>query len=82
MARVPYSAAVPLIRAIYARDDGGAGCCMHVVLDDGNVETGSIRWVLDENAPCVDCRRCAEVLLSMSVTARKKAIGRAFSREF
>lgn len=78
MARVPYTAAVPLIRAIYARDDGLAGCCLHVVLDDGNYDC--VDWCLERDDICDECYECAQVLKTLSQTALKKAIRVAHDR--
>jgi len=71
-ARLPYTAAVPLIRAIYSRSDGITGCCLHVVLDDGNWDC--LDWCLAQEGICDECRACAGVLASMSMTARRKAL--------
>lgn len=34
------------LRAIYEREGGAAGCCLHLAADDGNVDDGSIAWCL------------------------------------
>jgi hypothetical protein len=67
--RVPAAEAVPLIRKIYERN--GVGCCLHVALDDGNWDC--LSWCLEQPDCCDECRACGELLLRMSVTARKKA---------
>lgn len=68
--RVPAAEAVPLIRAIDLRSYGSF-CCLHAVLADGNWD--SIPWCLEQPDCCDECRACGELLLRMSVTARKKA---------
>lgn len=65
---------LPLARAIYARKGGAVGCCLHIVLDDGNVEDGSVQYCLEQatEAKHEDCKELAEKLLQMSKTQRKK----------
>lgn len=77
MARVPASAAVPLIQTIYDRNS--VGCCLHVVTDDGNIDDASVDWCLQYaiERDCDECAQCAQVLRSMSPTARRKAIRQA-----
>lgn len=60
---------------IYARHS--AGCCWHIVLDDGNTDTGSVQWVLEKCLPQNgadhnDCVEIGPLLLAMSVTQRDK----------
>lgn len=62
----------PVVRALYLMC--GAGCCLHVVLDDGNVETDSVRWC-GQWATSQGHRGCgalADVLLRCSTTQRIK----------
>lgn len=33
-----------LIQQIYATTEGGAGCCWHIVTDDGNLEAHNVAW--------------------------------------
>ncbi len=61
----------PLVRALHARHS--AGCCLHVVLDDGNIDDRSVRFCLD-NAKHVDCKELASILMDMSRTQRKKLL--------
>lgn len=37
-------AVLPLVRALYASPEGGAGCCLHIVLDDCNVEDSHVAF--------------------------------------
>lgn len=64
----------PLVRALYARPGGEAGCCLHVVLDDGNVKDDQVRFCLDEagRKGHPDCAELASKLLEMSKTQRLK----------
>lgn len=62
----------PAVRALYARNL--VGCCLHVVLDDGNVEDASvehcIEWAQKQGHP--ECEALARTLLRMSKTQRLK----------
>ena len=70
------SEALPLVRALYEWD--GAGCCLHVVLDDHNVEDvfveSSIEKAITEGHWY--CEVLARMLRSMSKTQRMK-LGRS-----
>lgn len=66
---------LPLVRALYARH--GAGCCWHVVLDDGNYDC--VSWCVDriEKEGCYDggdteCFALAELLPRLSKTQLRK----------
>ena len=58
--------------ALYMRHP--AGCCLHIVLDDGNVDTSSVEFCVNyatkEGHP--DCLYLANLLLQMSRTQRLK----------
>jgi hypothetical protein len=79
----------PLIREIYGSHPGG--CCWHIVLDDGNVEDGHVRWVVDEwlSRPesaerCKTrqaCMKLGELLPRMSRTQRSKMVRYAFASD-
>jgi hypothetical protein len=60
---------LPFVNELYKRH--AAGCCLHVVLDDGNVEDSSVEHCI-ENAEHDDCIRLAHLLRLMSKTQRKK----------
>lgn len=51
------------------------GCCLHIVLSDGNVEDHSVAscrdLAIERNHP--DCVEVAELMLRMSRTQRNKA---------
>jgi len=64
--------ALPLKASIYARHS--AGCCLHVVIDDGNLASDTIRRSL-ERATHDDCRALATMLLEMTMTQRRKVYG-------
>jgi hypothetical protein len=63
---------LPLVRALYALPFHGVGGHLHIVLDDGNIEDGSVRFCLDaaRGANCAPCAELAEKLLEMSKTQR------------
>lgn len=71
---------LPLVHALYATAHGAVGGCLHIVLDDGNVETGHVKFALAyarENG-CADCTALGEKLLQMSTTQRAKLSARAY----
>ena len=63
---------LPLVQAVYARHC--AGCCLHIVTDDGNVDQGCAEFCLEQarKSGHVDCLAAAEQLVLMSPTQRKK----------
>jgi len=65
---------LPLVRRLYERHS--AGCCWHVVLDDGNVGDGIVaETAADARAhPCgaAECLELATLLPQMSTTQRRK----------
>lgn len=65
---------LPMVREIYAMPGGGAGHCLHVVLDDNNVGDDSVRYALEEavRAQCSRCVQVATLLLQMTKTQRLK----------
>lgn len=65
----------PLVTALYKVH--GAGCCLHLALDDGNLDADSIRYCLGyakENGHG-GCVRIAEMLLQMTPTQRRRLHG-------
>jgi hypothetical protein len=66
--------ALPFVRAVYSQTNGGAGCCLHIVLDDNNVDDhfveSCIKWA-DERGHEL-CAKTARMLRSMSKTQRWK----------
>lgn len=72
--------AAALIRELYRAPTGGAGCCLHVIIDDGNTGDGfldaaELERIRDVGHPL--CVRLAEMLAAMSTTQRRKAIAMA-----
>ena len=64
-----------LVDSIYKRHC--AGCCWHVVLDDGNIEDNVVAWVANEwleQTACKrpECRTLAPLMIKMTKTQRKK----------
>ena len=60
----------PLVKALYERNS--VGCCLHIVLDEGNVEDSDVAfclsWARTEGHEA--CIQLAEKLLLMSRTQR------------
>lgn len=65
---------VPIGRAIYARH--AAGCCLHVTIDDGNVDDACVRGCasLATASGHDDCAVVARAMEKMSKTQRRKFI--------
>lgn len=57
-----------LVKSIYARHS--AGCCWHVVLDDGNTERAIIGHTAEMAGECgyVDCKALGELASLLSCT--------------
>lgn len=65
---------LPLVRALYASEQGVCGCCLHIVLDDGNLEF-ECKWFCWEQATQMkhkNCERLAVLLLQMTPTQLRK----------
>lgn len=65
---------LPLVRALYERPAGGAGCCLHVLLDDGNVGDSTAQFCAEyaRREGHADCMELAALLVQMSPTQRRK----------
>lgn len=63
---------LPVCRLLYA--EHSAGCCLHIVLDDYNVEDHSVEFCIEhaEAAGHPFCASLARALRSMSRTQRRK----------
>jgi hypothetical protein len=63
---------MPLVRKLYERN--AVGCCLHILLDDGNVEDGHARFCLLQalQQKHWDCIELATAVMQMSKTQRKK----------
>lgn len=63
---------LPLVRAVYARHC--AGCCLHILTDDGNVCQDDADYCLQraQETGHADCLAAAELLVQMSPTQRRK----------
>lgn len=71
---------LPLVEALYARNS--VGCCLHIVLDDGNVEGGSVEFCIDQamERGHKECEELARMLTLMSKTQRRKLANTRFKR--
>jgi hypothetical protein len=63
---------LPLVQAVYDRHT--AGCCLHILTDDGNVDDGDAAFCLEQakQQGHADCLAAAELLVRMSKTQRLK----------
>lgn len=69
----------PLISAVYARPNGGAGCCLHVITDDGNYDCA--QWVLENlNRSHPECIAAAEMMVQMTESQIARATRRGYPR--
>lgn len=68
-----------MVREYYALEGNGAGGSLHIVLDDGNVETADVKRCRDYAVECADWRGVilADLLLLMTRRQRHKVYGRA-----
>lgn len=70
---------LPLAQRIY--DRSAVGCCLHIVLDDENVETSSVAFCVQQarKENHADCLELATALMECSITQRTK-LGRLVTR--
>lgn len=64
--------ALPLVRAVYKRHC--AGCCLHIVTDDCNVEQDDAEFCLAQARELghTDCLAAATMLVQMTPTQRRE----------
>src|SRR5687767_10625882 len=64
----------PLVRLLFRSPDGPVGCCLHILLSDGNVGAGAAEFCRNQarEKGHADCERLAELLMQMSPTQHKK----------
>jgi len=62
----------PLAEALYRGPGGAVGCCLHVVLEDFNLDDASMQFCIDwaANAEHHHCSTLADLLWRMSPTQR------------
>ena len=66
-----------MIDALYETPEGGCGCCLHIVLDDGNMEYEAVEFCVNwakkrEHTKCIEL---AEALLELTVDERESVTG-------
>ncbi len=68
------AAILPLVQRHYANPGGSAGCCLHIVLDDGNLGDEHVIYCVKvaKHKGHKDCEGLARILFCMSKTQRKK----------
>ncbi len=67
---------VPLIRAVYDSPLGGAGCCLHVVTDDGNWDCAEYVLEYARERKCPGCITAAEMMVQMTESQISRATTR------
>ncbi len=74
---------LPLVRAIYQRSGGSVGCCLHVLIDDGNVEQtfadSAVQLAAERQHG--DCLVAAGLLAQMTPTQRRRISRLLYSAE-
>lgn len=79
-----YKETLELVGDIYNKYP--AGGCLHIVLDDGNIEDGHIKFCIDEIMKLEDGRNkeiflvCANNLMKMTKTQRLKVYRNKYER--
>ena len=73
---------VPLIRELYGTYNGGAGCCCHVMLDDGNYDCANFCLEYAQEQAAQEkghdlCVRIAVMCTKMSPTQIASAVRKA-----
>lgn len=69
---------VPLIRAVYDREDGSgcSGCCLHVLVDDDNYDAADFTLEWARKHGHADCLAAAEMAAKMTYSQIKRACER------
>lgn len=72
---------LPLVRALYARHS--AGCCWHVVLDDGNTARHFVMATMAQllEAPCEKGHECNALAIILPMMSRTQIIKLAASSD-
>ena len=72
---------MPLVKALYERWEGGAGCCLHILLDDDNIDDDSAVFCLNNaiESRHADCEQLARLICRMSWTQRRVLCRRKYS---
>lgn len=65
---------LPLVRALYLRPGGSVGCCLHIVLDDRNLDNSSVDFCVQQarEHSHADCESLALMLRQMTITQRRR----------
>jgi len=68
---------LPLVNQLYKTFEGGSGCCLHIVLDDNNINDHFIEYCLEiaEQKQHTFCQTICKLLLQMTLTQRHKICG-------
>ena len=71
------AAAILLIKKMGKPLRDKAGCCLHIVLDDFNLEDQFVSWCAGfaEEKQHHDCERLADLLFDMTEEEREEVIG-------
>lgn len=76
--RTKIDEAVAALRKVYRDNGNAAGCCLHIIADDGNIEQSHADWVA--GYACAirhgDCINAADLLEDMTDTERAQVYAR------
>lgn len=64
------------IRKIYDSEDGGAGCCLHVLTDDGNFDSADWCMKRAHERGHTFCEETALMLTKMTPSQVRRAVAR------
>lgn len=70
----PFDSLMERVRALYATEHGAVGGCLHIVLDDGNLEDENVEFCIGwaEDHGCTICRPLAIDLLAVDQATRQR----------
>ena len=73
---------IPQIDAYYRKPGNGAGGCLHIFLDDGNIRDQDIQFCLElaKSKKDTDAVIISEILMRMSKTQRSRLAGMDWGR--
>lgn len=77
-----YQSLLDRARALYQTEHGRVGGCLHIVLDDGNIEAENVQFCIKraEDQGCVLCHPLAVDLLAAPESIRQMIYENVFYR--
>ena len=67
------------IKQLYDREGGSGGCCLHIVLDDNNIEDGHVAFCVDRayQQSHEDCKLLSLSMLALTEEQRGRVLRNA-----